>query len=141
MRSRPLKNMVCLNANRNKTPFAVGASSTQRRLCYLKQVKQRNTAQVYGDDNVCLCRMQKTGNFLQFRFIGNSPEAEHLRTRNQFNREQFAQKAADLSARGLSQRQISRELNISLGYVNKLLKCCADVGECADEWMCRCVNM
>jgi archaellum biogenesis ATPase FlaH len=102
--------------------FAIGASSTQQGLCYLKQIKQRNTSQVYGEDNVCLCRIHKPGNFLQFRFMGNSPETLHLRTRHQLNPELLAQKAAQLSATGLSQRQISRELNVSLGYVNKLLK-------------------
>jgi len=101
--------------------FAIGASSTHQRLCYLKQIKQRYTAQVYGENNVCLCRIQKPGKFLQFRFIGNSPESQHLRNRNIYNRDLLSKKAAELSANGLSQRQISRELNVSTGYVNKLL--------------------
>jgi len=102
--------------------FAIGASSTHHRLCYLKQIKQRNTAQVYGQDNVCLCRIHKPGNFLQYRFMGNSPESLHLRTRNQLNPELLAQKATQLSATDLSQRQISQQLCVSLGYINKLLR-------------------
>lgn len=108
--------------------FAIGASALREpqcdkpALCYLKQIKQRNTAQVYGEDNVCLCRIQKPGNFLRFRFIGNSPESLHLRSRNTLNREQLAQKATELSATGLSQREISQQLGISVGYVNKLLR-------------------
>jgi len=108
--------------------FAIGASTLRvpqcdkKALCYLKQIKQRNTAQVYGEDNVCLCRIQKSGNFLQFRFMGNSPESLHLRTRNTLNRELLAQKATELSATGVSQRQISQQLGVSLGYVNKLLQ-------------------
>ncbi len=46
----------------------------------------------------------------------------HLRTRNQLNRELLTQKVPELSAKGLSQRQISHELHIALGYVNKLMR-------------------
>lgn len=101
--------------------FAIGTSSTDPQLRYLKQIKQRSTAQVYGEDNVCLCRITKSGNFLQFSFEGNSQERLHLRTRNMLNRELLAQKVAELSAKGLNQRQISRELHIALGLVNKLI--------------------
>jgi hypothetical protein len=109
--------------------FAIGTSSTDSCLRYLKQIKQRSTAQVYGDDNVCLCRIKKPGNFLQFQFEGNSPEHPHLlfacsqqRTRNRPNHELLIQKIAELSAKGFSQRQISRELHIALGLVNKLMR-------------------
>lgn len=102
--------------------FSIGKSSTSHGLCYLKQIKQRNTAQVYGEDNVCLCQIQKPANFLRFHFTGNSPESLHLRTRNQLNPELLAQKATQLSATGLSQRQISQQLCVSLGYINKLLR-------------------
>ncbi|MDB5145386.1 MAG: hypothetical protein JWQ66_4099 [Mucilaginibacter sp.] len=109
--------------------FAIGTSSTDSGLRYLKQIKQRSTAQVYGDDNICLCRIKKPGNFLHFQFEGNSPEHPHLlfagsqqRTRNRLNHELLIQKIAELSAKGLSQRQISRELHIALGLVNKLMR-------------------
>ena len=102
--------------------FSIGKSSTHHGLCYLKQIKQRNTEQVYGEDNVCLCRIQKPGNFLRFHFMGNSPEALHLRTRNLLNPELLAQKATELSATGLNQREISQQLGVSLGYVNNLLR-------------------
>jgi hypothetical protein len=107
--------------------FSIGKSSTDQGLCYLKQIKQRNTAQLYGEDNVCLCRIQKPGNFLRFHFTGNSEEARHLRTlhlrtRNTLNRDDISQKITELSATGLTQRQISQQLGVSLGKVNKLLR-------------------
>jgi archaellum biogenesis ATPase FlaH len=108
--------------------FAIGRSTTDNSLCYLKQIKQRNTEQIYGEDKVCLCRIIKPGNFLHFKFEGYSPEQSHLRTdgrhgynRSTIDREQLTKKAKELSSRGLSQRNITRELNISLGSVNKLL--------------------
>jgi hypothetical protein len=101
--------------------FAIGTSSADPQLRYLKQIKQRSTAQVYGEDNVCLCRITKPGNFLQFSFEGNSQERPHLRTFNRADRGLLTQKVAELSAKGLNQRQISHELHIALGLVNKLM--------------------
>lgn len=101
--------------------FAIGTSSANQHLRYLKQIKQRSTAQVYGEDNVCLCRITKPHNFLQFEFEGNSHERLHLRSSKMLNRELLTQKVAELSANDLSQRQISQELHISLGLVNKLM--------------------
>lgn len=60
--------------------FTIGKSSTQPGLRYLKQIKQRNSRQLYGTGNVCLCSIQKPGSFLGFRFDGYSPESQHLRT-------------------------------------------------------------
>ncbi|MBD1383643.1 AAA family ATPase [Mucilaginibacter rigui] len=100
--------------------FSIGTSATDPHLRYLKQIKQRSTAQVYGEDNVCLCRITKPGNFLQMQFEGNSHERQHLRTRG-LNQHILAPKVAELVANGYSQRQISKELCVSVGLVNKLM--------------------
>ena len=101
--------------------FAIGSSTTDKELKYLKQIKQRNTAQLYGENNVCLCRIKKETDFLLFNFEGHSYEHKHLLTNQEAQRQLLTAKIARLSARGLSQRQISRELKISLGLVNKLI--------------------
>ncbi len=116
--------------------FAIGTSNTDAGLCYLKQIKQRNTQQIYGEDNVALCRISKTplskgkpGNFLHFDFEGYDAERPHILTaaRHSYNRsladhQLLATQIAALSAEGLSQRQIALRLNIALGTVNKLLR-------------------
>lgn len=101
--------------------FSIGTSSIHHTLRYLKQIKQRSTEQVYGEDNVCLCRIIKPHDFVQMQFEGYSHERLHLRTRNQLNRELLAPKIAELAAKGHSQRQISRVLGVSVGMVNKLM--------------------
>jgi hypothetical protein len=101
--------------------FAIGTSSADPHLRYLKQIKQRSTAQVYGEDNICLCRITKPHDFLQMQFEGYSHERLHLRTRNVLNRDLLAPKVAELAAIGYNQRQISAELRIALGMVNKLM--------------------
>ncbi|MDB5086564.1 MAG: hypothetical protein JWR09_558, partial [Mucilaginibacter sp.] len=69
--------------------FAIGKSTADTNLCYLKQIKQRNTRQRYGHDNVCLCRIQKPGTFLHFTFEGNSAERLHLLSRTVADRRQL----------------------------------------------------
>jgi hypothetical protein len=113
--------------------FAIGKSTAGSDLCYLKQIKQRNTAQRYGADNVCLCRIQKPGAFLHFTFEGNSPEHHHLLTRSAAYRRQLAYKINELAAEGHSQRVISDQLGIPLTTVNRLLRC-------ADVQMCGCAD-
>jgi hypothetical protein len=142
--------------------FAIGKSTAGADLCYLKQIKQRNTAQRYGADNVCLCRIQKPGAFLHFTFEGNSPEHHHLLTRSAAYRRQMAHKIAELSAAGHSQRAISDQLGIPPTTVNRLLNQCnvyTDADEegfedtpmtndvmsndqhgCADMQMCECAD-
>jgi len=102
--------------------FAIGTSSAGKNQRYLKQIKQRNGEQTYDRQNVCFCQITMPMNCLQFEFTGYGNERDHLQSRTAIERHELAQKATELSATGLSQRQISRELNISLGYVNKLLK-------------------
>jgi len=101
--------------------FAVGRSTRQKRLCYLKQVKQRSIRQTYGDDHVCLCRLHQHNGFLRFRFVGTGSEKDHIRPPAIIERENLAETIRQLSAKGLSQRRISDKLNISLGLVNKLM--------------------
>ena len=105
--------------------FALGASTADTDLCYLKQIKQRNTRQRYGSDNVCLCRIQKPGAFLHFKFEGNSAERLHLLSRSNADRRQLAYKIAVLAAAGHSQRDIAQQLGIGLATVNRLLHGCA----------------
>jgi hypothetical protein len=134
--------------------FAIGKSTAETDLCYLKQIKQRNTRQRYGADNVCLCRIQKPGAFLHFQFEGYSAEHHHLLTRNAAYRQQIIHKAADLAAAGHSQREISRQLGIGLATVNRILRYVpyvsdanvpqvrdADVEQCTDVQMRGCANV
>ena len=114
--------------------FAIGKSTTEAGLCYIKQIKQRNTQQLYGESNVALCRITKTptspkkpANFLHFNFEGFGAEQPHIQIpgRHGYNRalanhQQLATQIAEMEAEGLSQRQIARQLNMAAGSVNKL---------------------
>lgn len=102
--------------------FSIGESNTDKSLRYLKQIKQRNTEQIYDAENVCLCQIDKPSNFLLFEFLNFSKEREHLKQHNDTDRENTIEKVKELSKQDKSQRDISAELGISLGAVNKYLK-------------------
>jgi hypothetical protein len=39
--------------------FAIGASYENSSLRYIKQIKQRNCEQIYHQDNICVCTLNK----------------------------------------------------------------------------------
>lgn len=102
--------------------FAIGESFNDKHLRYIKQIKARNTEIIYDTENVGVCQIGKPNNFLEFEFLNFGTEREHLKQISEKDREGIIERAKELSQKGYSQRQISSELNISLGAVNKYLK-------------------
>lgn len=102
--------------------FAIGQSTTDKNVRYIKQIKARNTAMIYDSENVIVCQIDKPYNFLAFEFLDFGAEREHLKQITEKDRESLIQQAKELSEKGHSQRSISKELSISLGAVNKYLK-------------------
>ncbi|WP_162996552.1 AAA family ATPase [Mucilaginibacter celer] len=101
--------------------FAMGESHSTPGYRYLKQIKQRSTAETYGADNVCVARLERQHGFLKFVFTGNDYESQHLRTPTKKEREQLRREAIILSNEGLSQRDVAERLNIGVGSVNRML--------------------
>jgi len=99
--------------------FAIGESSQEKGLRYIKQIKQRNTEVIYDTNNVIVCKIEKESNFLEFVFIGFENELDHLKPRN--NEDQFNQ-ILDLKKQGLPNTQIASTLGISEGTVRNKIK-------------------
>ena len=59
--------------------FSIGESHSDKSLRYLKQIKQRNTEQIYDAENVCICQIDKPFNFLLFEFLNFGTEREYLK--------------------------------------------------------------
>ena len=49
--------------------FAIGESAKDKNLRYLKQIKARNTEEIYHAENVATCQIIKPNNFLMFEFL------------------------------------------------------------------------
>lgn len=102
--------------------FTIGESGTDKNLRYIKQIKQRNTEQIYDAENVCVCQISKPYNFLQFEFLNYGDERAYLKQFSEADREEIIERVKNLSASGKTQRAIATELSISVGAVNKYIK-------------------
>jgi len=101
--------------------FTIGASFKDKSLRYLKQIKQRNAEQIYNADNVKVYEITKPSNYLSMVFVAFGPEREHLKVISEQDRESMIVKAKELSRSGKSQREIGKELGISVSTVNSYL--------------------
>ena len=103
--------------------FTIGESNLGNSFRYLKQIKQRNSEQIYHTENVIVCQITKNENYLQFEFNDFGSEHEHLRQKsdNSSDRSATIEAVKKLHESGMSQSQIKDELGIGLGTVNKYL--------------------
>jgi archaellum biogenesis ATPase FlaH len=104
--------------------FSIGESHSDKNLRYLKQIKQRNTEQIYDAENVCVCQIDKPGNFLLFEFVNFGKEWEHLKQHTEKDKENLNEKVNELKQQGRSLREIGAELGISHMKVSRILKDC-----------------
>jgi len=102
--------------------FAIGESRAEKGMRYLKQVKQRNTQEIYGGDNICLFRIIKPQNFLKYEFVGNGKEREHLPSIAEQERARLTVAVKELYEKGYSQRNIASELYVGVATVNRIVK-------------------
>jgi RecA-family ATPase len=102
--------------------FTIGQSSADKDLRYLKQIKQRNTEQVYGYSNICLCKVDKPLNFLQFEFVNYGNEIDHLRKMSERLNEAQMEQAAQLKLEGKTLREIGKAMGISYQKADRLIK-------------------
>jgi len=104
--------------------FSIGESNTDNSLRYIKQIKQRNTEQIYDAENVCVCQINKPNNFLLFEFVNFGKEREHLKQHTEKEKENLNKKVSELKEQGRSLREIGAELGISHMKVSRILKDC-----------------
>jgi DNA replication protein DnaC len=102
--------------------FAIGRSNKDPQTRYIKQIKQRNTEQLYGSGNVPVFVVEKPFNFLQFRHTGYAQEWQHLKIEKEALSQAVIEKIYDLHDKGMPQHKIAKELDISPATVNKYIK-------------------
>jgi len=104
--------------------FAIGESSNDKNLRYLKQIKQRNTQLIYDADNVCICTIDKPDNFLQFEFVGLGTERQHLKELTENEKSGMETNILEMHRQGKSYREIAAELSTSHMTVKRVIDKC-----------------
>ena len=102
--------------------FAINKSSKDEELRYIKQLKARNTAILYGEDNVIECNLIKLLNIIEFRFVGFNNEYVHLKELSSEDKDYSIAQTIKLKEQGLTNVEIGKELGISEGAVRKRIK-------------------
>lgn len=103
--------------------FAIGKSSQDNSMRYIKQLKARATEEIYHADNVAVYRITKPSNFLHFQFLGFSTEWEHLKQITDADIKQRENQVMELHKAGRSLREIQTELGFNDHMqVNRIIK-------------------
>ena len=102
--------------------FAIGESNQDKNFRYIKQIKVRQTEKRYETENVCVCQIEKSGNFLQFEFLGFSSELDHLRQLTENDKKQILTEVMELKKKGVSNIEIARKYSVSEGAIRKWIK-------------------
>ncbi len=104
--------------------FAIGSSFRSRDLRYLKHIKARSGALRYDAVNVPIIRLEKPSNFLGFTFVEFARERDQMDWYRDphFDRSGIIARVHQLSAQGLTQRQIAAQLSIGPATVNRYLR-------------------
>jgi RecA-family ATPase len=102
--------------------FAIGESSSEPDIRYLKQIKHRNTEKIYHENNVIMCRIAMPLNFLKFELIGLSRESEHLKKFDMSDMDNRDSQILELKEKGMPNTQIAKEVGVSEGTVRNRLK-------------------
>ena len=102
--------------------FAIGMSSRDKNMRYVKQIKVRNCEKKYDSENVLIYEILKENeNFVKFRFIDYGNEYDHLKEPKKSEEESLLEKMKELKDAGKSYRQIADELGISKSKVERKL--------------------
>jgi hypothetical protein len=101
-------------SNFSDSIFAIGQSAKDNGLRYLKQIKVRSEEKKYHEENIAVCQLKKPDNFLKFEFLMFGNEREHLKHLSDKDKTELIEKTKSLSAEHKTQREIARELHISV---------------------------
>ncbi|MDD3688387.1 MAG: AAA family ATPase, partial [Bacteroidales bacterium] len=102
--------------------FALGESSQDSNLRYIKQIKVRNTNCVYDSNNVVLCRLSKNSNFIELEFISYCTENEHLKKITTSEKNNRIKEAIQMEKEGKSNVGIAKVFAVTEGTVRNWIK-------------------
>lgn len=102
--------------------IAIGKSARDANLRYVKQVKTRSIPMTYDEENVIIYEVTKESGILTYDFKGHGNENDHLKHGNPAEDLDEIYAILRLQKQGMSQREIAKTLEISLGKVQRRLE-------------------
>ncbi len=103
--------------------FAIGPSSQDKSLRYIKQIKARATEIKFDSENVILCEIAMDYNRLTFQFRDFADEREHLRIHTDGEIDDLEQQIIEMKkSQGLSLGKIAESLGTNKMKVSRVLK-------------------
>jgi RecA-family ATPase/Trp operon repressor len=102
--------------------FAIGRSSDGANFRYLKQLKCRSDEVEFHSENVAFIELIKSDSMIQFTFNDFTTEEIHLKQVTNNEKNELIDRIHSLADKGMTQREIAKEIDRSIGYVNKHLK-------------------
>jgi len=111
------------------TCVAMGSSAQDNQTKYLKEVKMRDGAYLYGADNVITVEIQKNG-FLQLVFKTTEDENNHLKKPNA---DEIAKQIVELNEEGHSSREIENHVPYKKTKINEVIKNHGQRGNAVNE--------
>jgi hypothetical protein len=100
--------------------FAIGKSTSDNNIRYIKQLKERSIDNLYGEDNVVVCQIEKPDNFLKFTFLQFGKESTYLKPVSEDEKKELIDNILSLHAKGKSLGEIAKELCISKSKVQRV---------------------
>jgi len=104
--------------------FSIGKSTKDPSIKYFKQIKQRNSTQIYNDENVVVCLLKKiNNNFLGFEFVEFGDEAEHLKYLSENEKAKIESQIIKLhkESPAISIRAIAKKIGVNHMKVKRIL--------------------
>lgn len=111
-----------MKANFADSIFAIGKSSKDKNIRYVKQLKVRSCEMEHDSDNVIEYLIVKENSFIHFNHTGYGYESEHLMQEVEMDRPTLTYHAKTLCKQGFSYRKAGIELGVSKSTVERLVK-------------------
>lgn len=113
--------------------IAIGRSAKDKETRYIKQVKVRTGAELYGADNVLVYRLIQTDGYTHFEFQEYGRESDHLKENNSFTEMEDIKEITEMVAKKMSVREIARETGMTASTVHRRIKKAKKLGIISED--------
>lgn len=102
--------------------IAIGICAKDTRTRYIKQIKERWTEKLYGEDNVIICSVDQPDNFLRFSFLSYGRESDLIRPDSEDEKDFFDNEVKRMfNIENYSLQKIADELRTNKAKIQRVV--------------------